>query len=177
MVPQERPLMPGPDIRYRSGSSGDVPAIAALLVRSWRSAYRGFLPPEFLEALSVDKQARRHGDAIAKGARYAVALNGSSLAGFASWGPRRFETIPADGELYTIYVDPAAIGHGIGSELLRLALDDLSRIGKSVGVLVMKRNPFRGFYDKRGFQPVSECAMDLGGFSETNVVYVYRYPT
>ena len=108
---------------------------------------------------------------MSSGAVYFVADSDAGLAGFASYGPPRFASITAETELYTLYVEPGRLRQGLGSRLLTSVLEDTRTQYRNIGVLVMKKNPFRGFYEKNGFQAIAEATMDLGGFTEINTVY------
>jgi GNAT superfamily N-acetyltransferase len=159
------------ELIIRSGISSDLPAIASLLVHSWQGLYRDIVPAAVLDAMSVDQQLKRHVRIMAQGTAYIVAENAAGLVGFTSHGRTRFASIPTEAELYTLYVDPLHLRQGIGRRLLHAVLADAHTPWKDLGVLVMKKNPFRAFYDQHGFQVIGEEGMDLGGCQVTNVFY------
>jgi ribosomal protein S18 acetylase RimI-like enzyme len=110
----------------RPATVEDSAGIAATHVASWRSAYRGLLPDEMLDNLSVERrQARWSRDLADPHPRTdtLVATTGHGIVGFATTGPRRCERPAAeDGELYAIYLDPGHLGHGAGHRLHQHAL-------------------------------------------------------
>ena len=59
-------------VRIRKGREEDIGPIATLLVHSWQYCYRSFLPPSFLDHLSVEKQIERHRRIFDSGVHYLV---------------------------------------------------------------------------------------------------------
>ncbi|MCW2921997.1 MAG: GCN5-related N-acetyltransferase [Thermoleophilia bacterium] len=115
----------------------DAPAIARIHVECWRHAYRGLVPQSLLDSLSVEArkaQWRRvlgEDDAApARGATLVSADESGEVSGFAQTGVLQDGSDdPATGELYAIYLDPKAIGTGIGRELLGAATERLRAAG------------------------------------------------
>ncbi len=86
----------------------------SLLIDSWQSCYRDFLPQSFLECMKVAKQIQRHRQIMKLGTRYFIVEEEcGSLQGFASFGPTRSAALAADVELYTLYVDIKSQKKGI----------------------------------------------------------------
>ncbi|WP_437783667.1 N-acetyltransferase family protein [Sorangium sp. So ce1097] len=143
----------------RRAQPDDAATIAHVEVDSWRAAYLGLVPASDLNALST--QAREaswrriltHG--AATGARAWILDTGDAALGFASAGPTRDEDDdPADvGELYTIYLLPAAWGRGLGAALLDTAQADLARRRhRAMTIWVLEGNTrARRFYELSGF--------------------------
>jgi ribosomal protein S18 acetylase RimI-like enzyme len=79
-------------------------------------------------------------------------VSGEDVVGFASHGPSRDE--PGIGELFTIYVRPAAWGTGVGRTLMRETLERLRSHGFDEAVLwVLEDNPrTRRFYELAGWR-------------------------
>ena len=75
----------------REATSDDARAIAEVHVASWRWAYRGDLPAEFLDGLTVDDREREWREWLTpeQGAGTLVALEGGVIVGFCSFGPSR----------------------------------------------------------------------------------------
>jgi GNAT superfamily N-acetyltransferase len=161
------------NVHYRisRGQAADIPAIAALLVRTWQQSYQGFLPASFLENMDIPKQEERHRRYLASGTVYRVVKNGQgTVCGFASYGPGRSEYLEADMELYTLYVRPEDQGQGLGKRLLDAVFEDLRDNHDSIAVSVMKRNPFLRFYLRNGFVITHEESIDFGDFCEEGLV-------
>lgn len=147
----------------REASTGDVPAIADLHVRSWRSAYRGIVPDAILDGLSVEARrdtwlrviGRAASDPANEGRVWIVEESGA-VRGFAETRPSRDEDVlPGTGEVHSIYLAPEAWGRGLGQRLLAHAADDLRARGFAPLVLWVIEGNARGrrFYERAGWQP------------------------
>lgn len=106
-------------------------------VRSWQIGYRGLFPGEFLDALRPEDRAGGYtfGAGEPGAPRTLLALAGGRIAGFATIGASRDEDVPAAGELYALYVDPAHWGRGVGRALLLESRARLSSAGHRFAVL------------------------------------------
>lgn len=154
----------------RLGKTEDANAIAKLLVDTWQKCYQDFLPQSFLENLSAEKQTQRHLAKLENGIQYLVNEDhNNTLTGFASFGKSRDTELKTEMELYTLYVDSNHQRKGIGKSLLEKILKENKN--QSIGVLVMKQNPFLSFYLKNGFVITGKQEMDLGNFKTTNLIF------
>lgn len=152
-----RAIEPAP-LAVRRGCEADAPGLAALHVRAWQWAYRGLLPDPYLDGLIQQVAQResmwRHilgrGDA---GHPVWVALLGGRLAGFCSTAPAQGD-LPDTAELKTIYLEPDAVGSGVGAALIGRALTDLRARGARRAVLwVLDANVrARRFYERGGWR-------------------------
>lgn len=159
--------------KIRNGFPADVPDIANLLVKTWKSAYGDLLPANFLASLSPQQQIYRHRLYMEKGTDYLVCESAArEIIGFASFGPMREHPEIADHELYTLYVDVDWHGRGIGQALFKRVLSALDGQARKLGVWVMEGNPYRRFYDKNGFEEQARGWMELGGEKVRNILYV-----
>ena len=138
--------------RLRRATAGDAAAIAAIQVETWRVAYAHAFPPEYLAGLSVDERLDLWTRTLS-GSTFDVfvaELDGR-VAGFVSSGPAEDETAP--GELFALYVEPAAWGNGAGRALLERAETALREAGFDAAVLwVLEDNPrARRLYEAAGW--------------------------
>src|SRR5437879_151675 len=104
----------------RDATPEDAPAIARIHVASWQAAYRGQLPDELLDGLSVPRRQEFWRVAAARpGHSLLVADEGGGVAGFVSSAATQdLDGDPTStGEVRAIYVDPSAYGRGIGHGL------------------------------------------------------------
>ena len=143
--------------RIRDATPEDARAIAEVHVASWRAAYRGLLPDDYLERLSVDErevQRREHLDDPSGEWGTLVAEEDGHVVGFATYGPSRDEDAPpGTGEVPAIYLDPALVGTGIGRDLFAEATAGLRHAGYGRATLwVLEGNErARRFYEKAGW--------------------------
>jgi GNAT superfamily N-acetyltransferase len=143
--------------RIRSATPDDARPVAEVHVASWRHAYRAVLPDEYLDRLSVDEREAMWLGAFAdpdKRSGAFVAEEGGRIVGFASFCPSRDEDAPAGtGEVPAIYVEPSAMGKGVGRELLEEATAELRLAGFTRATLwVLEANErARRFYENEGW--------------------------
>lgn len=151
-------------VRVRTATPGDVPAIADIHVRAWQRAYRGIMPDAFLDQLTPSQRIDRWEQAVSAPADEMTVLVAedvvaatATVVGFCSVCPLR-EPVPMDasasvGELYTMYVDGAVQGRGVGRTLIAAAEDRLRERGFARGVLWMlaENAPARAFYERAGW--------------------------
>jgi ribosomal protein S18 acetylase RimI-like enzyme len=139
----------------RAASPGDAPALAAILVRTWRQRYPGLVAPEVLDAL--DERAFAEWFArvldLSSGHNATLATVDGADAGFIHFGPE--EEDPARGHVFSFYVAPPHSGRGMGRELLAHALSALRAEGYRVVTLwVFKDNAAtQRLYARAGFRP------------------------
>lgn len=129
----------------RLAEVSDAGAVALVHVRTWQAVYRGHMPDDLLDNLSVEARTSMWERLIPSGGVW-VALAGSEVVGFASAGPSRDSD--ASSELYAIYLLPSAWGSGLAEPLLDAALAGMT----DVVLWVLDDNPrARRFYERSGF--------------------------
>lgn len=124
-------------------------------VASWRAAFTGLVPQDFLDAMDPAKIAASWADSIAAGrSRLYVATAGGEIVGYAGVGPERDADAPEYvGELYALFVHPDWWGSGAASVLTDAAVADLRATGcDQVWLWVLEANTrARAFYRRYGF--------------------------
>jgi ribosomal protein S18 acetylase RimI-like enzyme len=142
--------------RIRWATAADARGIAEVHVASWRHAYRGLLPDGSLDRLSVEQREASWREAFRdRGAGVFVAEEDGRVIGFASFGPSRDgDAGPEVGEIPAIYVDPSAVGAGVGRALLDAAIEALREAGYRRATLwVLEANAHaRRFYERAGWR-------------------------
>jgi GNAT superfamily N-acetyltransferase len=154
--------VPAPDdaVPIRAAVAEDGPAIAATKWRSWRLAYRGILPDEFLDRLTVYPPAgywigraavpptNRHGLFVA-GAK-------GSVMGLAAVEPTDAAT--PGSTLKVLYMDPLAQRRGLGRALAGAAIDHARTTGaEHLTLWVAEGNrSARAFYEATGWETDGE---------------------
>ena len=99
----------------RPAKESDAPRMAEIHILGQRTAYRGFVPDEFLfgNIMTVERRIKY----FAKGTAEAYVYDDGIIKGFITLGPCKDEDKPDSLELYRIFVDPFMFGEGIGGKL------------------------------------------------------------
>jgi ribosomal protein S18 acetylase RimI-like enzyme len=163
-------------MRIRPADLADAASIARFHVRSWQETYRGLMPAEFLNNLSIEQRtetwARILGELASTNFVFVLEDDQEHIVGLVSSGAERDELPDYDAEVYAIYVSHTLHGQGWGRKLFEHSLSDLKQRGFSSMMLwVLKDNPSRGFYEHTGGKLVSEREIELGGAKITEVAY------
>jgi GNAT superfamily N-acetyltransferase len=168
----------------RPATPSDASAVVRVRVLTWKAAYRGILPANYLDQLEPDNQEdiSRLRDRLAdfnSGSRTFVAVTGPEIVGFVVGGVERQhhrgEAAPprAQAEIYAIYVLPGHQAQGVGKLLMDVALEWLGREGyRSVGLWVLEANASaRTFYERMAFEPSGRRQTIVLGDTLTEVEY------
>ncbi len=170
-------------VAIRKARPGDAEAIAKVHVRTWQVAYRGQLPDDVLDNLSVEDRAemwhqliRRLGDSDH---RVWVAEREGDVVGFVNTGPTRDEDSDSrtTGEVYAIYVLPAFWGQGIGRALMERAVGEMRSQGfRDIALWVLDTSVrTRHFYETAGWRTDGSVRDEMIGGTPAQVVR-YRLP-
>jgi ribosomal protein S18 acetylase RimI-like enzyme len=155
----------------------DAAEIARVNVATWRSAYRGLLPDDFLAALTEANYAERWARLLGEGSGHVfVAEQPDGIVGFASGGRERAGEHGFEGELYAIYVLGAAERRGHGRELVRAVAGALREMNlPDMIVWVLRDNVrARGFYERLGGTYVRAQPITIGTTTLEEVSYGWR---
>lgn len=143
------------EVLIRPATVEDAEQIARVHLASWREAYTGVVPQEYLDRLDEAERAAQWREQLANLDRTVtvwVASEADQVLGFASLGPSRDEDAERETlEIYTIYLEPSEWGRGVARELMRNVLaavpDD-----SPVTLWVLDANErARHFYRRHGF--------------------------
>jgi GNAT superfamily N-acetyltransferase len=141
--------MHAPDISLRPATSGDLPAVNAVVER----AIMSWNLPERVKRLALPVYRYSDLDLAVMGSVLAVGPEGA-VVGFAAWEPADPSDIP-DGTtallLHGLYVDPARHGRGIGTRLLEAA-EQAAREQLMNGLLIRAQRAAESFFLRRGLQ-------------------------
>lgn len=161
----------------RPAEIGDAAAIAAVHVDTWRTTYRGLLPPDFLASLDRAGYEQRWARTLTDGSgRVYVAEDEGRIVGFASGGRERAGEDGFSGELYAIYVLEESQGRGHGRRLVQAVVQGLRAMGlPNMIVWVLKDNsPARHFYERMGGVYVRMQPITIGSTLLQEVSYGWR---
>jgi ribosomal protein S18 acetylase RimI-like enzyme len=155
----------------REAGIADAAGIARVHVVTWQHAYRGQMPDDYLDGLSVEQRAQNWIALLSNvypKAHTLVALDGDLVVGFCSVGASPNEDADEqNGEVFAIYVDPQAMGKGIGSALMTEAVAKLREEGFTHATLwVLASNaPSIRFYEHQGWAADGATKIDaIGAF-------------
>ena len=167
----------GSGLVLREASGEDVPGLAHLHLAAWRKAFPGILPERYLAELSEDGFRARWRELLElRGRTNLVAASESGeMLGFVAFGRSREDAAAC--EIYGLYVHPDSWRAGVGTALMRAALE---RIGGGLRVLlwVMEDNTrARRFYERAGFSwSGRKKRSERGGHEFIEVEYERRSP-
>lgn len=151
----------------------DFEAISRIYARSWKAAYKGIVPQDYLDELPETRWA---GFLNQRPESTLVLLEDGRYIGTSGFGAARDDARPGWGEVFSIYLLPEYFGKGYGKPLLSGALDALHGQGfKQVYLWVLEENArARAFYEKCGFWPTEDrMTLEIGGKELTEMRYAY----
>ncbi|HEX5012756.1 MAG TPA: GNAT family N-acetyltransferase [Candidatus Limnocylindrales bacterium] len=147
-------------VTIRAAVIDDAAGIAHVHVESWRAAYKGIVPQDFLDAMSEERRTGQWTDILtARTYRNWVAVVDGRIVGFAGTAAPDANDAPdlASGalELATIYVLREAWDTGVGRALMNKVVGDCRGHGTPELVLwVFTANArARRFYERAGWLP------------------------
>lgn len=161
----------------RQANPADAPAIAKVRIDTWRTAYRGIVPEDFLSNMSYEESERSWNRHLSEAERekvwvYVAVDAAGKLVGFVSGGVGRDEDPVYKSELYAIYILQAYQGQGIGRLLTLALLEKIVQMGlDSMYLWVFAENPARRFYEALGGQLVKTSQFELSGATIDEVAY------
>ncbi|ASU78574.1 GNAT family N-acetyltransferase [Actinopolyspora erythraea] len=160
----------------------DAHAIGEIHVASWRAAYAGVLPAEFLARLSVTDRRRAWRErlrTLSDRVTVLVAEEREHVLGFAVTGPSRDRDAERDtGELQSLYLHPRHWRRGWGARLHERAPRVLHHEGYAgITLWVLTANDHaRRFYEHSGWECLGTTRTDTLGDSGVRAEEVrYRY--
>lgn len=168
-------------LTIRPAEPRDAIGLAEMHVAAWQAAYRGLLPDDFLDGLTVAARAERWQQILTDSSRKVwVACEANRVVGFVTVGINRDDDALPDltGEIYGLYVHPEKWRLGIGADLMTQALRALQLMGYTEATLWVLRGNWRArdFYKASGFVPDGAAKVDTNaaGISFDEVRYRRR---
>ncbi|MCA9648778.1 MAG: GNAT family N-acetyltransferase [Myxococcales bacterium] len=161
----------------RPALRSELPALAAIRRESWWATYRDLLPEAELRGMDDRRTAARMASVLGSPLQQLlVAVDGRGVVrGYAWVGPHR-EGMPGHhGEVYELYLHPAAQGRGLGRQLLVEGIWWLVERGlHPVLVWVLAANPARHFYAACGGERVARGPVKVAGRELQRLAYSWR---
>jgi GNAT superfamily N-acetyltransferase len=173
---------PGARVRIRRATPEDRFGMARVHVESWKTTYRGMVPDDRLDSLTVESDiAGGFGSLLQEPrpgfAQFVATTNPGEVVGFAAACPNREPDGEYTGELGAIYILRPYQRLGVGTSLVRAVARFLGNEGHtSMIVWVLEQNPYRRFYEKLGGTPVRKRMgpSRIAGRSIPEVSYGWR---
>jgi len=143
----------------RIAAPDDADALGGISGRAWDATYRGIVPGPVLEEWITGAAASWHEAFTTRApdspARAWVAERDGVLLGYATTSPAKDNWLPPPdgaGEVTNLYLEPAAIGTGLGRRLYEHAVSDLRERGFNPLVIWAFRDNHRArrFYERMG---------------------------
>jgi ribosomal protein S18 acetylase RimI-like enzyme len=133
----------------------DARTIAEVHVKSWQTAYRGLLPEEFLQSLSVDRREQQWKASIENPEQVVLVYELEEIIiAFCSFAPTRDDDLDKSkvAELGTIYALESVWSQGIGQQLWNKAVTQMRERGFSEVMLWVLKGNDRAikFYERMG---------------------------
>lgn len=149
-------------------------AISRIYEESWKYAYKGIIPQNYLESIP----AGRWGANLDKeGMNTLVLIEEGMFIGTSSYCKSRFSDFDGFGEIVSIYLLPQYMGRGYGQKLLKAAVNELAKLGyRDIFLWVLEENGrARKFYEKAGFALSNHYLDDdIGGKELREIQYRYH---
>ena len=160
-------------IRYIT-KSDDRLAISKVYEESWKYAYKGIVPQDYLDSISEGQWASHIEQTDRKNL---VMFQEGIIIGTSGFGKSRMAEMNGFGEIISLYFLPEYMGKGYGRLLLQAVVSELKKMGLGkmfLWVLEENRNA-RYFYEKCGFVQTERCLFsDIGGRKLKEVQYCYQ---
>ena len=142
------------EVVIRPGRPDDAEAIARTHVATWKTAYRGLLPDQMLDALKHEDRVPRWFDALGNPANFVlVAEAEGEVVGFLAARRSSDDESSETGELDAIYILESFAGRGIGTGMMEQSDQWMRDRGFTRAVLwVLPTNlRTRRFYESHGW--------------------------
>ena len=175
----------------RPAAPNDAQEVARIRVLGWRFAYQGLVPQGYLDSLNVAEDTERmcgylsqlpqnlppnniasvQGPNDGEKRSFMLAVRDDVVLGFCHFSAapnnadRPERATPGgtmNGRLHSLYIDPDALGQGIGHALMNHALSTFTAWGcKRAHLWVLEGNSrASSFYERQGWQLTGETKVD-----------------
>ena len=162
-------------LSIRQARPGDAADLARIYISSWQDTYAALLPHSMLGGMSHTVHAQRFAGAIRRGGVILAEDGNEGVVGLASLGTARDSGLGFDGEIYTLYVDPAFLGRGAGAALLHGAFASLKdRAFSSCVIWSHAQNNACFFYEAMGGKRVGARDTRLAGTGLTEIAFGWK---
>lgn len=153
-------------MNIRHAGYADSAELAQIQVNSYRSAYAGILPPEYLAHFTIEEQTQDWQDLLV-GAQDFILLVAETetgqLSGYALGHTGSVEMAGYDSEIDALHVRQAEQRQGVGRALIAAMASTLQEAGAgSLMLWVLLQNPARALYERLGGEMLGQRKITLG---------------
>lgn len=167
-------------LHIREAAAEDAALISRIIAVSWRSSYQALVDPVYLARLPEEYWLPSMRAWLSSGRMYGcIAEVDGTPVGCVVYGRARDEDHADWGEIVSLYLLPEAVGKGVGSALLRRAIECLREDGYDrVCLWSIDGNAHaERFYLRHGFRRTEERVhYKIGGGAVTDVRLVQEGP-
>ena len=159
------------EIRYINSMDNPL-EISNIYESSWKYAYKGIIPQDYLNSIPPGHWANNVNRADMHNL---VILENNQVIGTASICKSRWEKYSDYGEIVSIYLLPEYIGRGYGQHLFKVCVDELTKMGfDKILLWVLEENQrARKFYEKNGLVCTDAILDDnIGGKDLREMMYI-----
>lgn len=148
----------------RKAKTSDANAIARVHIASWQVVYRGHVPDEVLNNLSLNEREQMWHELLEKNVNVLVVLKDNNLVGFISFGPSRdtHDDPLHVAEITALYIMPNEWRNGFGKTLLTTAISSITKNNFRTVILwvVDSNQQAKNFYEINGFKNSHEMKVE-----------------
>ena len=168
-------------MKIRVAIKEDAADIAEAHIQAWCVGYKGIMPDEYLNSLSVELRTKQWQEAlIKKGPGINLVIeHKNTVAGFCVYGPARDKDISNlnVGELLALNILPSKWRLGLGTELVKNVIESSYKNNKWTSLylwVIKENNRARKLYESMGFKVEGNEKIDssLAGCELHEIRYV-----
>ena len=159
----------------KMNTTDNLEKISNIYACSWKFAYRGIVPQEYLDELKSNKWV---GALSSNQFDSFVILDKNKYIGTSAICEARDEQMKGWGEIVSLYLLPEYVGKGYAEPLFSYAANSLLEKGyKEIYLWVLEKNiRAQTFYEKCGFRKNGDTLqMEILGENLTSIRYVKSY--
>lgn len=154
-------------MKIREAIKADAATIAEAHIKAWCVGYKGIMPNEYLNSLSVELRTIQWQEALSKtdlGTNLVIEYK-NIVSGFCVYGPARDKDLSNKnvGELVALNILPSKWSLGLGTELVKNVIESANNKNwKSLYLWVIKENNrARNLYESMGFEVEGKEKIDI----------------
>jgi len=152
--------------QVRRAQTDDCAGLARVQVDSYRMAYAGLLPEDYLARFTYEEQEQDWHDWLVSRPNDILLVAESDrgeIMGYALGRPGPSNIAPYDSELLALHIRHVYRRQGIGRLLIAAMARELKRQGcSSLMLWILQKNPARSFYEQLGGRLIGEQTVMLG---------------